>query len=98
MSYFFVIIALLVVANFYFLFKRGKRGRNVGKKATEERIATVKRHDSLVRTLDLEQEEAARRVELRKKTFEMYEQVRRQAERDEAIEAIEAIEATGDGK
>ena len=83
MEFLFVIIALLVVANFYFLFKRGSKGRNVRKKAAEERIATVKNHEDLVRKLGHEQEEAARRVELRNKTLEMYEQVRRLAEEDE---------------
>ena len=79
-SYFILIIGALIVVNCFLLLRRSKKGRNVGKEAAAEREATVKRHDALVRKLDREQEEAARRVELRNKTFEMYEQVRRQAE------------------
>ena len=84
MPYLFAVIGILVVANFYLLFKRGKKGRNVGKDATAERVATVKRHDDLVRQLDLEQMDAARRVELRNKTLDMYEEVRRKAEANES--------------
>ena len=80
MPYLFAIIGILVVANFYLLFRRNKKGRNVGRKAVSERVASIKRHDDLVRKLDLEQEEASRRVELRNKTFEMYDQVRKNAE------------------
>jgi len=83
MPYIFTIIAILVIVNLYMLFKRSKKGRNVGKNAAAERIATVKRHDDLVRKLDHEQADAQRRVDAQNKTFEMYEQVRRQAEANE---------------
>ena len=83
MPYFLTIIGMLIVGNFYLLFKRNKKGRNAGKQATAERIATVKHHDDLVRRLDHEQVEASRRVELQNKTLEMYEQVRKQAESNE---------------
>jgi len=86
MPYLFAIIGLLVVLNFYMLFRRSRKGRNVGKDATAERIATAKHHDDLVRRLDREQEEAARHVELRNKTLEMYEQARRQGEANEQDE------------
>ena len=80
MPYYFVIIAVLIIANFYILFRRNKNGRNVGKDATAQRMASVKHHDDLVRKLDHEQQNAAKRVEMRNKTFELYEQVRRDAE------------------
>ena len=83
MPYFFVIIALLVVANFYFLFRRNKKSRDVGAKAKAERIATVKRHDDLIRKLDYEQEDAERQVDLRNKMIEMYDQVRKSHESDD---------------
>ena len=86
MPYFFVIIALLVVVNFYMLYVRSKNSRSVKKKAADKRVETVKRHDNLIRKLDREQEEAARHVELRNKTLEMYEQVRGQAETEEKEE------------
>ena len=83
MPYLIIVIALLVVVNFYMLFVRSKRSRNVGKNATAERIKSVKHHDYLVRKLDHEQEEAAKYVELRNKTLDMYEQVRKQSKTDE---------------
>ena len=83
MPYILVIIALLVVVNFYLLFIRSKRNRNVGKKATVDRIKAVKHHDDLIRKLDHEQEEAAKYVELRNKTLDMYDQVRKQNEFDD---------------
>ena len=78
--YLFAVIGILVIANLYFLLKRSKKSRNVGKDAAAQRAATVKRHDALIRKLDYEQRDAARRVELRNKTLEMYDQVRKQAE------------------
>ena len=91
--YLFAIIAILVIANLYFLLKRSKKSRDVGKDAAAERVATVKRHDSLVRKLDYEQRDAARRVELRNKTLEMYDQVRKQANTDDsAQEQTETME------
>jgi len=83
MPYLFTIIAILIIVNLFMLFKRSRKSRNMGKDSKSERIATAKRHDDLVRKLDHEQADAIRRVELRNKTFEMYEQVRRQAEADE---------------
>ena len=83
MPYLFAIIAILVVANFYMLFRRSKKSRNIGKETKADRIASVKNYDSLKRKLEFEQQDAIRRLELRNKTFEMYEQVRRQAEAEE---------------
>ena len=83
MPYFFVIVALLVIVNFYFLFKRGKRSRNIGEETKARRIASEKYHDDLVRKLDHEQEDAARRVDLQNRTFDMYDLVRKQAEERE---------------
>ena len=80
MTYLFVIIAILVVANFYMLYKRSRKGRNVGKDTKAERMAMVKQQDDLVRKLDHEQADAKRHVELQNKTFEMYDQVCKQAE------------------
>ena len=87
MPYLFALIGALVVVNIFMLVKRSRKTRDVGKDATAQRIATVKRHDALVRKLDREQEDAARRVELRNKTFEMYDQVRKQSDTIDQSEA-----------
>ena len=84
MSYFFAVIAIVVVVNLYLLFKfNSRKKRNIGKETTRQRIETEKHHEELVRKLDFEQQDAERRVELKNKTLELYEQVRRQAEADE---------------
>ena len=76
MSSLFTLIALLAAGNLFILVQRARKNRNVGKDATEDRIATVRHHDSLVRQLDREQEEAAKYVELQNRMFELFEQVR----------------------
>ena len=98
MHYFFVIVAVLVVLNFFFLFKRSKKNRDVGKRATEDRKATVKAHGDLVRRLKYEQYDAARRIELRNKTFELYDQVRREHESENEAQATNADEAVDEAQ
>ena len=56
MPYLFALIAIIIVANFYMLFRRSKKGSNVGKDATAKRMATEKNYSDLVRRLDREQE------------------------------------------
>ena len=80
MTYFLTIIGILVAGNFYMLYKRGKKSRSFKKDAAAERAAITKNRDYITRKLDIEQKEAEKRVELRNKTLEMYDQVRRQAE------------------
>ena len=92
MPYLFTVIAILVIVNLYMLFRRRNKSRKVGKDAAAERIAMVKHHDDIIRKLDHEQADAKRRVELQNKTFEMYEQVRRQAEAAEQAEELEVID------
>ena len=83
MHYFFTIVGILIAGNFYMLFRRSKKNRNFKKDSAARRAAVTKNHDYLVHKLDFEQKEAARRVYLRNKTLEMYEQVRKRAEADE---------------
>ena len=83
MSYIYAIIGIIIAGNFYMLFRRSKKNRNSKKDAAAKRAAVTKNHDYLVRKLDFEQKEAARRVELRNKTLEMYKQVRKNAESDQ---------------
>ncbi|MCL2125624.1 MAG: hypothetical protein FWH33_06520 [Oscillospiraceae bacterium] len=94
MPYLFAVIAILVVANFYLLFRRRNKGRNVGKTAKAQREAQVKHHADLVRKLDREQEDAARRVELRNKTLEMYEQVKTNSAEKEKAENADSVAHT----
>ena len=72
-----IVLANFAVSVFY------KRRANTGKDSAERREETVQRHDDLVRKLDHEQDEAAKHVEQRNRTLEMYEQVRKEHENDE---------------
>ncbi|MCL2045587.1 MAG: hypothetical protein FWG88_04300 [Oscillospiraceae bacterium] len=80
------VIVLLVgigILNLGVMIYRSKRRSEAASAVEQERIDTVFRHDSLVRKLDNEQDEAARFVELRNKTFEMFELVRKNHENDD---------------
>jgi len=76
-----VIVFLVISINFFMLYRRLRRERpgKPGKAAMQEKEAAKWRGREIQRRLDCEQEEAVRRVELRNKTFELYEQVRRKA-------------------
>ena len=98
LPYLFGIVIVVIVVNIFLLMKRSKSSRNVGKAATAERVATVHKHDALVRALEWEQREAERRVKLQNDTFELYEQVRKQGEAADAqaneISAAQANETS----
>ncbi|MCL2152509.1 MAG: hypothetical protein FWH57_06215 [Oscillospiraceae bacterium] len=74
-----VIVFFVIAANFFMVFRRLKRNRHpkISKAAMEEIEAAQWRDKEIKRRLDREQEEAERYVELRNKTFELYEQVRK---------------------
>ena len=79
---FIVAIVFFVIAlNFFMLYVRLKRERHpkANRAAMEEKEAVEWRDREIQRRLDREQEEAVHCVELRNKTLELYEQVRRNA-------------------
>ena len=75
------IVVLVIVLNFVMLFIRLNRDRvrKPGRAAIEEEQAARWREKEMCRRLDREQEDAAHKVELRNKTLDLYEQVRRNA-------------------
>lgn len=80
LGYLIAIIVFVIVGNFFLLFKRHKGDRKPSKKpALSESAASRIRDREIQRRIDREQEDAARRVDLRNKTFELYEQVRKNA-------------------
>ena len=83
MPFLLAIIGFVILLNIYMLIMRRKKNRNPKKGATSQRESHVRHHEDLVRRLEREQEDAARHVELRNKTLEMYEMVRKQAEAQE---------------
>ena len=83
MPYLLLIIGIVLVGNFYIFYSRYKKNSASAKRDIDSRNIAERHHEELKRRLDREQEDAARRVELRNKTLEMYEQVRRQAENPE---------------
>ena len=75
------VVFFVIILNFFMLFRRMKRDQRprIGRKAMSEQKAAEMRDREVHRRIEREQEHAARQVELRNKTFELYEQVRRNA-------------------
>jgi len=82
------IVFFIVAINFFMLFFRLKKEghHKTDRKAPGEAEASKWRAKEIQRRLDREQEDAVRRVELRNKTLELYEQVRKNAENEENSE------------
>ena len=79
---FIVAMVFLVIAlNFYMLFIRMRRDRvkKPGRLALDEDEAAELRDKSIQRKLDHEEEQALEYIKKRNRTFELYEQVRREA-------------------
>ena len=75
------VVFFIVAINFFLLFLRLRRDRNpeTKGKAAEENEAVKWRANAIQRRLHNELEDSARRVELRNKTLDLYEQVRKKA-------------------
>ena len=82
LSFLIAIVFLVIASNFIMLYLRLKKERRpkIGKAAIEENEAVKLRDKEIKRRLDHEQEAAEKHVELRNKTLELYEQVRKNAE------------------
>jgi len=85
------IVFFIIAINFFLLFIRHKRDlpRKIDKAAMEEDEAVLWRDKEIQRRLDREQEEAEEYLERQNKTFELYEQVRKNAEINEAKPEID---------
>ena len=77
---FVLIIALIILLVIFVIYSQGKKSRKLREKSKAQYKKTLREHEHLKRRLDYEQDDAARRVELRNKTLEMYEQVKTQSE------------------
>jgi len=77
------IIGIIIVGNFYFWRKRYLRDIRPVKRSTPESVSLELRHKELQRRFEREQEDAIEFIEKRRKTHELYDQVRRQAEATE---------------
>jgi len=75
------VVFFIVAINFFLLFLRLRRERHpkTKGKAAEEKEAVKWRANAIQRRLHNELEDSARRVELRNKTLDLYEQVRKKA-------------------
>ncbi|MDR0490302.1 MAG: hypothetical protein LBH28_03520 [Oscillospiraceae bacterium] len=76
MNYLYAIIGVVIIFNFYMLFARRGKSRKMAKRLADERKEAERHSEVTKHRLYLEQEDAARHVEMQKKTFELYEQVR----------------------
>lgn len=79
MGYITAVIILLIIANYIVFARRKRLARKKLHPLTKAQEAEQRLRDVKSR-FEYEQEEAARYVELRGKTFELYEQVRKQHE------------------
>ena len=79
-GYVIAIILIVILGNAIIVFSRYRRNRVETRDARESRIAAVRRNEELMRRDEHEQEDAAKRVELRNQTLGLYEKVRRRAE------------------
>ena len=88
------LVFIVIVINFIMLYIRLKRDlpRKSGKKALEEEEAMLLRTNEIQRRLTLENDAAERFLEHRAKTWELYEQVRRNAAEAKAG-AVDVAEA-----
>jgi len=75
------IVFFVIVLNFFMLFMQLRRNRSpkTGRVAMDEKKAAELRAKEIQRRLDREQEDAARQVELRNKTLDLFDQVRKNA-------------------
>ena len=79
MVYAFTIVGIVIAANFYMFYARRKKSRAIYQKANERREASDRDLDNLKRKLNREQANFAKRVELQNRTFQLYDQVRRES-------------------
>jgi len=75
------IVFIVIAANLFIVFRRLKTNpvRKAGKPVINEEEAAMLRDSEIQRRFQQEFEDDLRRVELRNKTLELYEQVRREA-------------------
>ena len=75
------VVFFIVAINFFLLFIKLKRNRprKSGKAAMEENEAAIWRDKEIQRRLEREQEDAKEYIDRQNKTFELYEQVRKNA-------------------
>ena len=80
------IVFLVVIMNFVFFYLRLKKtstpyGRK-GKQAIMEEEAAIKRDHEVQRRIDVEQDRFIRQIDLRGKTWALYDEVRKKHEND----------------
>ena len=74
------IVLIIIAVNIFMVLRRMRNlPPKTGRKAMDEEEALMYRHEKIQLMLDMEYEDAAKRVELRSKTWELYEQVRNSA-------------------
>ena len=81
---FVALVFIFLLFNVVFIYSKSRKARQAMKQIKEERVAAQRYEETLKDNLSREQKEAARKLELQNKTFELYDQVRKQAAKDEA--------------
>ena len=83
MEWIFVVIAIALLINLFLIFSRNKKKMKTAKRMRSDRLLTLKKHEDLKRRLNTEQENAAKHIERRNKTLELYRQVKEQINEQE---------------
>ena len=91
------IVAIFLLVNAVFWFRRYRRYIKPVKKAEPEEQAMIRRQNEIQRRFNREHEEALKRIELRNSTLALYEQVRKNAAARERQEALDAAKAASAG-
>ena len=80
---FIALFFIFLLFNVILIFSRSRKARQQMRQIKEERIAAQRREESIKGDLNKEQADAERRIELQNKTFDLYDQVRKNAEEKE---------------
>ena len=81
---FIALVFIFLLFNVVLIFSKSRKSRQFMKKIKEDRVAAQKHEETLKGNLNREQKEAERKLELQNKTFELYDQVRKQAAENDA--------------
>ena len=80
---FVALVFIFLLFNVVFIYSKSRKARQAMKKIKDERVAAQKYEETLKDNLSKEQKDAKRKLDLQNKTFELYEQVRKQAAQEQ---------------
>ena len=76
---FIALFFIFLLFNVVLIFSKSRKARQQMKQIKDERVAAQKREETIKDDLSKEQKDAERRIMLQNRTFELYDQVRKNA-------------------